>query len=147
MPMTSDKLQIGRLAILGVGLIGGSLARALKRAGACDTIVGSGRNEKNLHKAVGLGVIDEFDMDPAAAVRDADMIVLAVPLSATAALLKKIRGSIGGETTITDVGSAKGCVVKAVAGNLDSDQSRRFVPGHPIAGCRPHRAHPTSADR
>ena len=132
--MTNDKFHIQRLAILGVGLIGGSLARALRRAGVCETIVGFGRNEENLRKAQALGVIDAYATQPAAAVRDADMIVLATPLSTTGRLLREISAAISPAATLTDVGSAKDSVVKAASASLSVDQLRRFVPGHPIAG-------------
>ena len=132
--MTTEKLHLKRLAILGVGLIGGSLARALRRAAACDTIVGYGRNENNLKKAVQLGVIDDYSLQVAAAVQDADMIVLATPLSTVGALLAELKGSINADATITDAGSAKGSVIRAAATNLSPDQFRRFIPGHPIAG-------------
>ncbi|MBF8268863.1 MAG: prephenate dehydrogenase [Gammaproteobacteria bacterium] len=132
--MTTDKLHIKRLAILGVGLIGGSLARALRRAGVCETIVGYGRNEDNLRTAQALGVIDSYAMQPAAVVRDADMIVLATPLSTTARLLQQMQTAIIPTATLTDVGSAKGSVVKACTDTLTPEQLRRFVPGHPIAG-------------
>lgn len=132
--MTTEKLHIKRLAILGVGLIGGSLARALRRAGVCGTIVGFGRNENNLIKAVELGVIDDYSLQAATAVKDADLIVLATPLSTIDALFAEIRDSIIADATITDAGSAKGSVISAAATNLDSGQFRRFIPGHPIAG-------------
>ena len=132
--MTTDELHIKRLAILGVGLIGGSLARALRRAGVCETIVGFGRNEENLRTAQALGVIDGYAMQPAAAVRDADMIVLATPLSTTGLLLQEMGAAISPTATLTDVGSAKRSVVSAATASLTEDQLRRFVPGHPIAG-------------
>jgi len=132
--MTGDKLHIKRLAILGVGLIGGSLARALRRVHACETIVGFGRNESNLKKAVELGVIDDYSLNAAAAVKDADVIVLATPLLTIDALFTEIRESIHADATITDAGSAKGSVIRAAATILDADQFHRFIPGHPIAG-------------
>lgn len=126
--------MINRLAILGVGLIGGSLARALKAKDTCASVVGYGRNETNLRRAVELGVIDEYEMAPARAVVDADVIVLATPLATTEPLLKEICGSIKEGAVITDVGSAKGCVVEAAQKVLSKAQLSRFVPGHPIAG-------------
>jgi len=122
-----------RLTIIGVGLIGGSLARALRRANACDEIVGCGRDEAHLQKAVELGVIDRYEVDPAAAVSGADVVVLAVPLRAMVTVLQQMAPGLSSDAVITDVGSAKGCVVeeaRAVLGNRFCD----FVPGHPIAG-------------
>ena len=75
---------IQQLTIIGVGLIGGSLARALKQAEVCGEIVGCGRNEMELKKAVELGVIDRYTLDQAEAVRGADMVPLAVPLGGDA---------------------------------------------------------------
>jgi len=131
--MTTHPFSSKRLTIIGVGLIGGSLARALRRAGVCDEIVGCGRDEAHLQKAVELGVIDRYEIDPAAAVKGADVVVLAVPLRAIVTVLKQMVGGLSPEVVITDVGSAKGCVVeeaRAVLGKRLCD----FVPGHPIAG-------------
>lgn len=132
--MTTDRLHINRLAILGVGLIGGSLARALRRAGVCETVIGFGRNENNLKKAVALGVIDDYSLQAAAAVKNADVIVLATPLLTMDTLLAELAESIPAAATLTDVGSAKGSVIRAAAANLNRDQFRRFIPAHPIAG-------------
>lgn len=125
--------MIERLCIIGVGLIGGSLARALKRAGACREVVGCGRDEASLRRAVELGVIDRYHADPAQAVRGAEMIVLAVPLGAMEPVLRRIAPFIGARAVITDVGSAKGSVVAAAEAVFGSVPAR-FVPGHPIAG-------------
>lgn len=125
--------MIHRLCIIGVGLIGGSLARALKRTRACGEVVGCGRDETSLRRAVELGVIDRYHTDPAQAVQGADVVVLAVPLGMMAPVLRAIAPSITEHTVITDVGSAKASVVaaaEAVFGKVPA----RFVPGHPIAG-------------
>ncbi len=124
---------IQQLTIIGVGLIGGSLARALKQADVCGEIVGCGRNEAELKKAVELGVIDRYALDQAEAVRGADMVLLAVPLGAMRAVMASIAPVIGKSTILTDVGSAKGSVVddaKAVFGEMPY----KLVPAHPIAG-------------
>ena len=76
----SDNIFIPRLAILGVGLIGGSLALALKEAGAVGEVVGCGRGKPNLEKAIELGVIDSYSRDPAEAVKGADVVFLATPV-------------------------------------------------------------------
>lgn len=127
-------MLINKLAILGVGLIGGSLALALKREAACATVVGFGRNEANLKKAVELGVIDNYAMDAAEAVAGADVIVLATPLTTTEGLLLSIRDAIKTDAIITDVGSVKGSVVDVARRILTDEQLYNFVPGHPIAG-------------
>ncbi len=122
-----------RLCIIGVGLIGGSLARALKKSGSVRHVVGCGRTVSELQKAQRLGVIDEFTDDPTIAVKDADLVVVAVPLGSSAAIFKKIAPYLAAEAVITDVGSAKACVVEAARSSL-GDAFTRFVPGHPIAG-------------
>lgn len=127
-------MLINKLAILGVGLIGGSLARVLKREAACATVIGFGRNEANLKKAVELGVIDNYAMDAAEAVAGADVIVLATPLMSTEGLLLSIRDCIKTGAIITDVGSAKGSVVDVARRTLTDEQLHNFVPGHPVAG-------------
>jgi len=127
------KPSIGRLAVIGVGLIGGSLARALRAAGKVDEIVGCGRGKANLDEAVALGVIDRYSHDVAETVRDADVVFLAVPLGAMRAAFAAMRDNLPEHALITDGGSAKGSVVadcRAVAPELLD----RFVPGHPIAG-------------
>lgn len=124
---------IERLAIIGVGLIGGSLARALRQKKACGHIIGYGRNTTHLQTAVTLGVIDDYSLTVASAVRDADVVVLATPLNTTEPLLRAMRSYLSVDAIITDVGSSKGSVVDAARSTLD-DFFPRFVPGHPIAG-------------
>ena len=125
--------MIKRLCIFGVGLIGGSLALSLKKAGFCEEIIGCSRNEAHLQQAKDLGVIDHFTTDPAKAVVDADIIFFSVPLGAMQPILQQIKDQLSAHVIITDGGSAKGCVksaAEAVFGELPS----RFVLGHPIAG-------------
>ncbi len=125
--------MIRRLAILGVGLIGGSLARALRDAGHVQEIVGYGRGLANLQRAVELGVADRIETSPASAVRDADMVVLATPVGGMDALFKAIAPYLATDAVVTDVGSVKGAVVTAARAALAGKFSD-FVPGHPIAG-------------
>lgn len=126
-------MLIDRLSIIGVGLIGGSLARALRKQNACGHITGYGRSSEHLQEAVDLGVIDDFSLSMDSAVKAADMIVLATPLKTTEPLLKAMRPYLAEDAVITDVGSAKGSVVEAAHATLN-DFLPRFVPGHPIAG-------------
>ena len=124
---------IRRLCIIGVGLIGGSLARALREAGEVGEVIGCGRGEANLQAAVRLGVIDHYVTDPAQAVVGADVVLLAVPLGAMAAVLRVIAPHLEPDAVLTDAGSAKGSVVadvERVYGHIPP----HFVPGHPIAG-------------
>ena len=124
---------IQQLTVIGVGLIGGSLARALRRANFCQRVVGCGCNESELIKAVALDVIDHYDMNVATAVRDADVVVLAVPLGAMENVLRSMVGHLKPEAVITDVGSSKESVVLA-ARRAFGAVPNQFVPGHPIAG-------------
>lgn len=96
-----------RILIIGVGLIGGSLARALRHAGQRVEIIGYGRNHLNLQRAVELGVIDRFVTTLPAAVAESDLVVVAVPVGSTAAMLGAIRPYLAPGTVITDVGSTK----------------------------------------
>ena len=125
--------MIERLCIIGVGLIGGSLARALREAGYCKTVVGEGRNPYNLRHAVELGVIDSYETDLSRAVAGADMVLVAVPLGAMEPVFCAIRGHLAEGAVLTDAGSAKGCVVDA-ARAVFGEVPAFLVPGHPIAG-------------
>jgi prephenate dehydrogenase len=125
--------MIERLAIIGVGLIGGSLARALREAGAVGQVVGCGRALANLERARELGVVDRVTQDPAEAVEGADMVFVAVPLGAMRGVFEAIRGRLDPAAVVTDGGSVKGSVLAdalAVFGAVPP----RLVPGHPIAG-------------
>lgn len=126
-------MRIERLAVVGVGLIGGSFALKLKQLGLVDEVVGYGRNQANLVKAVELGVIDRFESDSAQAVKGADLVVLAVPLGSIAPIYAEIAPNLQPSAVVTDVGSAKASVVEQVELALGFKPSH-FVPGHPIAG-------------
>ena len=125
--------MIERLAIIGVGMIGASLALALKQARAVNHVVGCGRNQLNLQKGVDLGVIDSYTASIAEAASSADVVVLATPLGAMKQVFEQIADIISEYTIITDTGSAKGSVIK-VAQTVLGDKISQFVPGHPIAG-------------
>jgi prephenate dehydrogenase len=125
--------MINRLAILGVGLIGGSLARALRDAGHVVEIVGYGRTLASLQRAVELGVVDRIETSLSAAVNGADMVVLATPVGVMPEIFPAIAPYLGESTVLTDVGSVKGTVV-AAAHNALGAKLAGFVPGHPIAG-------------
>ena len=122
-----------RLAIIGVGLIGGSVALALRRSGHVGEIIGCGRSESNLKRAVELGVIDRYQLDPAEAVAGADMVLLAVPVGAMQATMRTIAPALVEDSVVTDAGSTKCSVIEAANSTL-GDHLARFVPGHPIAG-------------
>ena len=122
-----------RLAVIGVGLIGGSLARALRQAAQVEEIVGCGRGRANLEKAVELGVIDRFTHDIGEAVNGADLVFLSVPLGAMRSTFEAMRGHLSEDAVITDGGSAKQSVIDDCAAGLGY-LPQGFVPGHPIAG-------------
>ncbi len=126
-------MKIERLTIIGVGLIGGSLAQALREADAVVEVVGCGRGKTNLEKAVELGVIDRYTHDIAEAVTGADMVFVAVPLGAMKSTFQAMRGHLLPNAIITDGGSAKASVVRD-ATEAFGELPLNFVPGHPIAG-------------
>lgn len=125
--------MIAKLVVIGVGLIGGSLACALRKAGRVGSVIGVGRGVANLEQAVALGVIDSYSQDGAQAVADADLVVIGATLGSTAAILETIAPALQPATIVTDVGSTKASVVAAARLAL-GDKFARFVPGHPIAG-------------
>jgi prephenate dehydrogenase len=127
-----EKLFIPRLAIIGVGLIGGSLALALKAAGAVGEVVGIGRGQANLEKALELGVVDRTTRDAADGVRDADLVFLATPVLALPDVAASIAPHLKPGAILTDGGSVKGSVARTIEPLLPPGV--HFVPGHPIAG-------------
>ena len=126
-------MLIDHLSIIGVGLIGGSLARALRKAKLVNRVTGCNRCEETLKKAVELNVIDDYSLNIKDAIAGADVVVIGTPLSTTEKLLPQIAEAMENKTVLTDVGSAKGSVVNA-AREILGDKFPRFVPGHPIAG-------------
>ncbi|WP_303901184.1 prephenate dehydrogenase [Thiohalomonas denitrificans] len=126
--------MVRRLAIIGVGLIGGSLARALRAADSVGEIIGCGRDEAQLERAVELGIIDRYSTDPAEAVDGADGVVIGTPVGAMESILEAIRPHLADGAIITDVGSTKGSVVAAAHRVFGVRCPPGFVPGHPIAG-------------
>ncbi len=125
--------MIEKLAIIGVGLIGGSLALALREAGHCRFVTGVGRNPDNLDIALRRGIIDRAEQDIPAAVSDADMVVLSVPVGAVGQVARQLKGRLKPGAVVTDVGSVKGDIVEQV-GEAFGGLPPSFVPGHPIAG-------------
>jgi len=122
-----------KVVIFGVGLIGGSFALALRKAGAVREVVGFGRSETTLQQARQLGIIDRVGQDVADEVGDADLILLATPVGQMAELMARIAPHLGAHTLITDGGSTKSDVVAAARANLGG-KIAQFIPAHPIAG-------------
>ncbi len=122
-----------KVAIFGVGLIGGSLALALDRAQTVKRVVGVGRVGESLARALQLGVIDEVARDDADAVKQADLVIVAAPVSQTRPILERIAPHLGLRTVVCDVGSTKSGVVEIARLALGA-RLPQFVPAHPIAG-------------
>lgn len=121
-----------KMAVIGVGLIGGSLARALRQQGEVGEIVGIGRTEPNLQRAVELGVVDRYCLDPCQGVQGADLVFLSTPVCSIAAVLEKIAPCLAPGCVVTDGGSVKESVVAACEPLMPAGTF--FVGGHPIAG-------------
>jgi prephenate dehydrogenase len=125
--------QSNKIVIFGVGLIGGSFALALRRAGAVGEVVGFGRSLQTLQQAQQLGILDRIGADIAAELHDADLVLLATPVGQMADIMARIAPHLGAHTLVTDGGSTKGDVVAAARANLGGKISQ-FIPAHPIAG-------------
>lgn len=123
-----------KVAFIGLGLIGSSLARVIQARSLADHVVASTRSIQTLNDAKALGLIHEGYSNPIDAVRDADLVVLALPVQATEKVLVQIKPYLSKDVILTDVGSTKGNVVRAAQAVFGSDLPIGFVPGHPIAG-------------
>ena len=128
-----NEFNCDRLVVIGVGLIGGSVAAALRKAGKVRRIVGVGRGRANIDRALELRVIDEAAEDISTAVRGADIVLLAVPVQQNERVLAKLAGSVAAQALVTDAGSTKMDYVAAVRRLLPAHLPR-VVPAHPIAG-------------
>lgn len=127
------RTKIGKLVVVGVGLIGGSFALALKRAKAVGEVVGVGRSGANIRRALKLGVIDAAGALDAATLRDADLVLVATPVGQMGAVLRALAPLLGPGTVVTDAGSTKQDVIAIARRELGAALAR-FVPGHPVAG-------------
>lgn len=130
-----------KLVIFGVGLIGGSFALALRSAGLVRHIVGIGRSQQNLQYALMHGIIDEIGVDLTAALRNADLVLLAMPVGQTAHVMTQIATHLQANTIITDAGSTKLEIIAIARHHLTMQNRHHFVPGHPIAGTEKSGAH------
>lgn len=125
--------MIKRLCLIGVGLIGGSIARAAKQQGICAEIVGIDRDKENLKKAKDLSVIDVAVTEIQEGARDCDLVVIATPVGAIERVLFELKSCWVQDIVYTDVGSTKAVVYEALQ-HVFGDVPSNFVPGHPIAG-------------
>lgn len=127
----------GKLVVCGVGLIGGSLALAIKSALAgrhdCPRIVGMGRSRSTLDAALARGVIDEIGQDWASALDGADLVFLGMPVGQMAPVMQAIAPHLSPRTLVSDGGSTKSDVIAAARAAF-GDRIGQFIPGHPIAG-------------
>jgi len=138
-------MLFSRVAVLGVGLIGGSFALALKQAKACAHVVGAGRSAANLGLALERGVIDSIAADAVAAAHGADLVLLAAPVAQFPKLLRDVASVLGPKAVVTDGGSTKRDVVTAARAALGR-KIAQFVPAHPIAGAEKSGAGAASAE-
>ncbi len=125
--------RLKTLAVVGVGLIGGSFAMALRRAGAVTHIIGVDRDRDALERATAMGVIDTAAESASEGAKGADLVFLAVPVRQVASVLHDVALAMEPGTVVTDAGSTKAEVVRAARAEL-REKFPRFVPGHPIAG-------------
>jgi len=121
-----------KVAFIGFGLIGSSIARVMQRDGLAQTIVASARTDATLETVMSLGLADSVTKDPAEAVRDADLVMICTPVSTYSAIAAAIGPALKQGAIVTDVGSVKASAIKAVMPHLPAGV--HFVPGHPIAG-------------
>jgi prephenate dehydrogenase len=125
-------MTFSRVAIIGVGMIGASLARALKKHSLADELVGCGRGKKNLELALERGYVDSLSHDPAEAAGGADIVVLATPVETLEEIAANIAGSLMTGALVMDVGSIKGELVSRIQALMP--EGVEFVGCHPIAG-------------
>ena len=121
-----------RVALIGLGLIAGSMAHAMREGGLAGRITGHARSAETREIAREIGLVDEVFATAAEAVRDADLVVLAVPVGAMAQVAAEIAPHLSPGAIVTDVGSVKQAVIDAVAPNIPPGV--HFIPGHPLAG-------------
>ncbi|MGY6633844.1 MAG: prephenate/arogenate dehydrogenase family protein [Alkalilacustris sp.] len=121
-----------RVALIGLGLIAGSMGLAIRRAGLAEHVAGTARTDRTRDEALRLALCDSVHATAAEAVAGADLVVLAVPVGAMEALAAEIGPHLAPGATVTDVGSVKAAVIDAVAPHLPAGV--HFIPGHPIAG-------------
>jgi cyclohexadieny/prephenate dehydrogenase len=122
----------GRLALIGFGLIGGSIARAAREQGLAGEIVTTARSERTRARVIELGVVDRVVETNAEAVKNADLVILCIPVGACGAVAQEIASDLKQGAIVSDVGSVKGAVVRDMAPYLPA--SVHFVPAHPVAG-------------
>src|SRR5689334_9460928 len=121
-----------KLALIGFGLIGGSIARAAKLQGLAGEIVTTARSEKTRARVMELGIVDQVVATNAEAVKDADLVILCIPVGACGPVAQEIAAHLKPGAIVSDVGSVKGAIVRDMAPHLP--KTVHFVPAHPVAG-------------
>ena len=124
--------NFNRIALIGFGLIGGSIARAARAQGLAKEIVTTARSAKSRARVAELGIVDRVVETNIEAVRAADLVILCIPVGACGAIAAEIAGHLKPGAIVSDVGSVKGAVVKDMAPHLPAGV--HFVPAHPVAG-------------
>jgi prephenate dehydrogenase len=132
--MSNAPVMFDEVAIVGPGLIGASMGLALRERGLARKIVGIGRRQVSLDKALGVGAIDKATLDPAKGVRDADLVVLATPIRTLDTIMPVVAEHLKAETLVTDVASTKARVVDVVSSALRGRPDVSYIPTHPMAG-------------
>ncbi len=127
-----SKTHFNTIALIGIGLIGSSLARVIKREGLAEHVIISTRSENTLARAKELDLGDAYTLDSAQAVENADLVVVSVPVGSSGAVAKQIAGSLKPGAIVTDVGSTKSSVIAQMQPELPANV--HFIPGHPLAG-------------
>ena len=130
--MSKPEPLFNRLALIGIGLIGSSIARAVRAQGAARTIVATARSPKTRRRVAELGIADQVVETNAAAVAGADLVIVCVPVGACGAVAKEIGPHLSAGAIVSDVGSVKGSVVRDMAPHLP--KTVHFIPAHPVAG-------------
>jgi cyclohexadieny/prephenate dehydrogenase len=130
--MSKSEPLFGRIALIGLGLIGGSIGHAVKRAGLAGHIAGFARSKETRARALEIGFIDSAHESASEAAKDADLVILCVPVGALGPSAKEIEPVLKKGAILTDVGSVKTAVVRDVGPYVP--EGVHFIPGHPIAG-------------
>jgi cyclohexadieny/prephenate dehydrogenase len=127
-----SKVIYKKIALIGIGLIGSSLARIIRREGLAEHISISSRRAETLDRAKELGLGDSYSTDMAEAVKDADLVIVSVPVGSSGAVAEAIASSLKPGAVVTDVGSTKASVIARMHPHIPAGV--HFIPGHPLAG-------------
>ena len=126
--------MFNKICIIGCGLIGSSLARAIKKNNLAKRIVSSNRSDIVNRKVLNLKIVDESSSDTKKMAEDSDLIIIATPLSSYKNVISQIKNSLKNGMILTDVGSVKESIINLVENDLPKDKDVSWIPSHPIAG-------------